>query len=129
VEGGIAGLPAGGGVIGLQQALEVDRGRRGEQLELQTAGVAASAAVGAVAFELGDRALGVRLTIERRVAARWGAHSLSRFFGRRVLGARLRRDQRNRLERVQCGVGVLAARRSHCRQQAPRPCDRRTARV
>jgi hypothetical protein len=50
----------------------------------------------------------VRLAIARRVAARHGAHPFARLLGGGVLGARLRRDQRDRPQLVEGGVGVLA---------------------
>jgi len=48
----MGGLGVGARLVGGQKALEVDRGGRGEQLELQLAGAAASRAAEAMVFEL-----------------------------------------------------------------------------
>jgi len=77
------------------------RERRGEvdaEREDQQPDATASGAVGAVAFALGDQALGVRLTVKRRITAGPGAHPLARLLGGGVFGGRLGRDERGRLE-------------------------------
>lgn len=104
----VAGLAALGGVLGGEEALEVDRGGRGEQLQLDEPGAAASRAVSAVALELGDRAFGVGLAIDRGGAAGRGKHPFVGGRSGRVLGARLRRDERRRVELGERRVAGLA---------------------
>jgi hypothetical protein len=97
------------GVLVVQEPFELITGRGGEQLDLQEPGAAAARAPGAVALEFCDRACGVGLAIERRVAAGRGPHPFARGLRRRVARARLGRDQRRRVERIQLALATSPA--------------------